>query len=168
VGYLIEETLMTLQTGIELLLAVGAAGLLLRDVRRAWRDRLRRPVTLFVAGLMAALLIGVSGGRTHPEPWWLMIPAGILTWEVIRGWRQAPRCHLWEAGVGGFAASLLIAALGLGLGDGSTATVFLATAAGLAIVGVGLLWRSHSREPPPSRANDLSHYERRGIQRPLP
>src|SRR5262245_66606823 len=94
---------------------MGAAGLLARDVRRAWRDRLRRPVTLLVAGLMAALLVGVNGGRAHPDGWWLLVPAGILAWEVVRGWRRAPRCHLWETGVGAFAARLLLAAFGLGL-----------------------------------------------------
>jgi hypothetical protein len=157
---------MTLQSEVELILAVGAAGLLLRDVRHTWRDRLRRPVTLLVASLMAALLIGVSGGRAHPHPWWLVVPAGILTWEVVRGWRRAPRCHLWEAGVGAFAATVLFAGLGLGLGHGSTATALLATAAGLGVAAVGLLWRSHRREPPPSRADDISHYERRSVPRP--
>ena len=156
---------MTLQTAVELILAIGAASLLARDVRRAWRDRLRRPVTLLVAGLMAALLIGVAGGRAHPEGWWLLLPAGILTWEVARGWRRAPRCHLWEAGVGAFAASLLVAALGLGLGGGSSVTGVLATAGGLGLVGVGLLWRSHRREPRPSRADDFNHYERRALPR---
>jgi hypothetical protein len=48
---------VTPQTGVELILAMGAAGLLARDVRRAWRDRLRRPVTLLAAGLMAAPLM---------------------------------------------------------------------------------------------------------------
>jgi hypothetical protein len=157
---------MTLQTGVELILAVGAGGLLVRDVRRAWRDRLRRPVTLLLASLMAGLLIGVTGGRAHPHPWWLLLPAGMLTWEVVRGWRRAPRCHLWEAGAGAFAASLLLTALGLSLGDGSTAPILLGAALGLGGVAVGLLWRSHRREPHPSRADDLSHYERRSMQRP--
>jgi hypothetical protein len=121
---------------------------------------------LLMAGLIAALLIGVIGGRSHPSPWWLLVPGGILTWEVVRGWRQAPRCHLWEAGVGAFAASLLLAALGLGMRDGSTMTILLATATGMGVVAVGLLWRSHRREPPPSRAGDVSHYERRSLQRP--
>jgi hypothetical protein len=158
---------MTLQTGVELILAMGAAGLLVRDVRRAWRDRLRRPVTLLLASLMAALLIGISGGRAHPDPWWLLLPAGMLTWEVVRGWRRAPRCHLWEAGVGAFAASLLLTALGLGLDDGSTATILLATAVGLGSVAVGFLWRSRRREPQPSRPDDVSHYERRSMRRPV-
>jgi len=139
--------------------------LLVRDVRRAWRDPLRRPITLFMAALIAALLIGVAGGRAHPSSWWLLVPGGILAWEVARGWRRAPRSHWWEAGVGGFAASLLVAALGLGVGDDTT-TVLLGAAGGLCIIGVGLLWLSHRREPPPSRAGDASHYERRSIQRP--
>jgi hypothetical protein len=158
---------MTLQTTVELILAVGAAGLLVRDVRRAWRDRLRRPVTLLVAGLMAALLIGVSGGRAHPHPWFLLLPAAILTWEVVRGWRQVPRCHLWEAGAGAFAASLLLGALGLGLSDGTPATILLAAAVGLGGVAVGLLWRSHRRERSPSRADDTTRYERRSMPRPV-
>lgn len=157
---------MTLQTGAELVLAVGAAGVLIRDVGRSWRDRLRRPVTLLVPSLLSALLIGVAGGRAHPDPWWLLLPAGMLTWEVVRGWRRAPRCHLWEAGVGAFAASLLLSALALGLGNGRTAPILLGAAVGLAGVAVGLLWGSHRREPPPSRPGDVNHYERRSMQRP--
>jgi len=157
---------MSLQAGVELILALGAALLLLRDVRRAWRDPLRRPVTLFMAALVAALLIGVSGGRAHPSGWWLLVPGAILAWEVARGWRRAPRSHLWEMGVGGFAASLALAALGLGTGDGTTTTTLLAAAAGICGIAVGLLWLSHRREPPPSRPGDASHYERRSMRRP--
>ena len=156
---------MTLQSVVELILALGVSGLLLRDVRRAWGDRLRRPVTLLAAGLIAALLIGAGGGRSHPEPWWLLLLAALLAWEAIRGWREAPRCHLWEAGAGGFAVSLVLAALGLGLGDGSTATLLLSTAILLGLLSVGLLWRSHRREPRPARADDVGHYERRAIPR---
>jgi hypothetical protein len=120
---------------------------------------------LLLASLMAALFIGINGGRAHPDPWWLLLPAGMLTWEVLRGWRRAPWCHLWEAGVGAFAASLLLAALGLGLGDGSTATILLVVAVALGGMAVGLLWRSRRREPQPWRPDDVSHYERRSMQR---
>jgi hypothetical protein len=156
---------MTLRAVTELVLALGAVLLLARDMHRAWLDRLRRPATLLVAALIAALLIGVLGGRPHPNPWWLVLPGSILAWEVGRGWRRAPRCHLWEAGVGAFGASLIVAAIGLGLGDGGITTVLLATAAGTAGVGVGLLWRSRRREPHPWRVNDMTHYERRVTQR---
>ena len=40
---------MTLQAVVELVLAVGAVLLLARDMRRAWLDQLRRPITLLVA-----------------------------------------------------------------------------------------------------------------------
>ena len=156
---------MTLRAVTELVLALGAALLLARDMRHAWLDRLRRPATLLVAALSAALLIGVLGGRPHPSPWWLVLPGSILAWEVGRGWRRAPRCHLWEAGVGAFGASLILAAVGLGLRDGGIATALLATAAGAAGVGVGLLWRSRRREPHPWRVDDMRHYERRAAQR---
>jgi hypothetical protein len=156
---------MTLRAVTELTLALGAVLLLARDMHRAWLDRLRRPVTLLVAALIAGLLIGVLGGRPHPSSWWLVLPGSVLAWEVGRGWRRAPRCHLWEAGVGAFGASLLLAAVGLGLGGGSITTALLATAAGAAGVGVGLLWRSRRREPHPWRVGDMSHYERRVAQR---
>src|SRR5215216_2233193 len=106
---------MAFRTVTELILALGAVFLLARDLRRAWLDQLRRPVTLLVAALIAGLLIGALGGRPHPSPWWLALPGSVLAWEVGRGWRRAPRCHLWEAGVGAFAASFLLAAVGLGL-----------------------------------------------------
>lgn len=77
--------------------------LLARDLRRAWRDRLRRPITLLAAALLTVLLLGTLAGRAHPSPWWLLLPASILVWEVARGWRQTPRCHLWEGGVAAFA-----------------------------------------------------------------
>jgi peptidoglycan/LPS O-acetylase OafA/YrhL len=157
---------MTLQAVIELVLALGAVLLLARDMRRAWLDQLRRPVTLLMAAVVAALLVGVTGGRPHPSPWWLVLPGGILVWEVGRGWRRAPRCHLWEAGVGAFAGSLLLVAVGLGSGGGSIAAALLTSAAGAAVVGAGLLWRSHRREPRPERVGDVSHYERRLAQRP--
>jgi hypothetical protein len=156
---------MTLRAVTELILALGAVLLLARDMRRAWLDQLRRPVTLLVATLVAVLLVGAIGGRPHPSPWWLVLPGSLLAWEVGRGWRRAPRCHLWEAGVGAFAASLLLAAVGLGLRGGSIAAALLATAAGAVVVGAGLFWGSRRREPRPWRAGDTSHYERRWAQR---
>lgn len=156
---------MTLRTITELILALGAVLLLGRDMHRAWVDQLRRPVTLLMAALIAGLLIGTLGGRPHPSPWWLVLPGSVLAWEVGRGWRRAPRCHLWEAGIGAFAASLLLAALGLGGRVGSIPTALLATAAVAAGVGMGLVWRSRRQEPLPWRAGDTSHYERRMAQR---
>lgn len=156
---------MALRAVAELILALGAVVLLGRDMHRAWVDQLRRPVTLLVAALIAALLLGTLGGRPHPSPWWLVLPGSVLAWEVGRGWRRAPRCHLWEAGVGAFAASLLLAAVGLGGRGGSISTVLLATSAVVAGVGVGLLWRSRWREPRPWRVGDTSRYERRVAQR---
>jgi hypothetical protein len=61
--------------------------------------------------------------------------------------------------------SLVLAALGLGFGDGRTATLLLSTAILLGLSSVGLFWRSHRREPPPARADDVGHYERRTIPR---
>jgi hypothetical protein len=156
---------MTLRTVTELILALGAVLLLGRDMRRAWVDQLRRPVTLLVAALIAVLLIGSLGGRPHPSPWWLMLPASVLAWEVARGWRRAPRCHLREAGVGAFGVSLLLAAVGLGLKGRSIPTALLATAAVAAAVGIGLVWRSLRQEPRPWRVGDISHYERRTAHR---
>ena len=156
---------MTLRAVTELVLAIGAVLLLGRDMRRTWVDQLRRPVTLLVAALIAGLLIGTVGGRTHPSPWWLVLPGSVLAWEVGRGWRRAPRCHLWEAGVGAFGASLLLAAVGLGGRGASIHTALLTTAAMAAGVGVGLVWRSRWQEPRPWRLGDASHYERRLAQR---
>jgi hypothetical protein len=149
----------------EIILALGAVLLLARDLHRTWLDQSRRPVTLLIAALIAGLLIGALGGRTHPSPWWLVLPGSVLAWEVGRGWRRAPRCHLWEAGVGAFGASLLLAAVGFGVGGGRIAATLLTTAAGAAVVGVGLLWRSRRQEPHPWRVGDPSHYERRVAQR---
>jgi hypothetical protein len=154
---------MTLQSAMELSLALAAILLLGRDLRRAWRDPLRRPVSLLVAALVAALLIGALVSRAHPNPWWLVLPAVILVWEVVRGWRQSPRCHLWEAGIGAFAASLLLAVVGLH--GGSLATASLAGAGVAAALGLGLLWQSRRREPRPWRVDDPNHYERRRAQR---
>ena len=152
---------MTLRAITELILALGAVLLLGRDMRRAWVDQLRRPITLLVAAVIAGLLIGTLGGRPHPSPGWLVLPGSVLAWEVGRGWRRAPRCHLWEAGIGAFGASLLLAAIGLGGRDGSIPAALLATAAVAAGVGVGLSWRSGRQEPRPWRVGDSSRYERR-------
>jgi hypothetical protein len=157
---------MTLQTITELVLALGASLLLARDVHRAWTDRLRRPVTLLAAALLAAIIIGAFGGRTYPSPWWLVLPSGVLLWEVARGWRRAPRCHLWEAGVGLFGAGLLLAGTGLVLGHGSIATALSIGAAASAALAAGFLVRSRQREPRPWRAGDPLHYERRLVGRP--
>jgi hypothetical protein len=154
---------MNLQSAVELILTIGAVLLLARDMRRAWLDQLRRPITLLIAALVAALLIGATRGPPHPSPWWLILPASVLAWEVGRGWRRAPRCHLWEAAVGAFALALIFAAAGLGLAVGVAGVALLATAA--AAVGGGLLRQSRRREPRPWRVGDLGHYERRQAQR---
>jgi len=107
------------------------------------------------------LLAGMLGGREHPHPWWLALPAAILAWEVARGWRRTPRCHLWEAGVGAFALALGLAAFGLTL-----QSTLLVPALAASIVGCVLLWLSRRREPRPWRAGDVSHYERRAVARP--
>jgi hypothetical protein len=156
---------MTVRAITEIILALGAVLLLARDMHRTWFDPLRRPVTLLVAALIAGLLAGALGGRPHPSPWWLVLPGGVLAWEVGRGWRRAPRCHFWEAGIGAFGASLLLAAVGLSVKGGSGPAALLATAAGAAGVGAGLLWRSRRQEPHPWRLGDTSHYERRVAQR---
>jgi hypothetical protein len=156
---------MTLRAVTELTLALGAALLLGRDLRRVWLDQLRRPITLLVSALTGGLLIGALGGQPHPSPWWLVLPGSVLVWEVGRGWRHASRSHLWEVGIGAFGASLLLAAVGLGLRSGSSSVVLLASAAVAAAVGVGLLWRSRRQEPRPWRVDDKSHYERRMMQR---
>jgi len=157
---------MTLQSVIEVILALAAVLLLARDLRRAWLDRLRRPITLLIAALVAVLLVGMLGGRAQPSPWWLVLPGVILAWEVGRGWRRTPRCHLWEGGVGAFAASLALAVAGLGLVEGSVATALLGSSIASAILGLGLLWQSRRREPRPWRVDDASHYERRSVERP--
>jgi hypothetical protein len=156
---------MALQSVIELILAVAAMMLLGRDLLRAWRDQARRPMSLLVAALVAALFIGTLASGAHPNPWWLVLPVVVLAWEVARGWRLAPRCHLWEAGVGAFTASLLLAVAGLGLDGGSLAAALLATAAVAGVLGLGLVWQSRQREPRPWRVDDPNHYERRRTQR---
>jgi len=148
------------QTSVEVALAAAALALLGRDLYRAWRDQQRRPMTLLVAGLMVVLLAGVLGGRAHPHPWWLGVPAAILAWEAARGWRRTPRCHLWEAGVGALALGLVMAALGL-----TVQGMLLIPAAAASVAGFALFWLSHRREPRPWRANDVDHYERRAAPR---
>jgi hypothetical protein len=154
---------MSLQSVVEVMLAVAALLLLARDLQRARRDRLRRPVTLLAAALVAALLAGMSGGRAYPSPWWLVLPATVLVWEVSRGWRLAPRCHLWEAGAASFALGLLLALAGHALH--AAATWLFAASIVTGVLGVALLWRSHLREPRPWRVGDASHYERRSARR---
>ena len=153
---------MSARLAIELVLAVAALVLLGRDLYRAWRDPLRRPMTLLVAGLMVVLLAGVFGGREHPSPWWLVLPAAILAWEVARGWRRTPRCHLWEAGMGAFALSLALAGVGLGVAREE----LLVAAAAASVPGFVLLALSRRREPRPWRADNVAHYERRAAPRP--
>jgi len=157
---------MTLQAVVELVLAVGAVLLLARDMRRARLDQLRRPITLLMAASIAGLLLGAVVEPSYPSPWWLVLPGSVLAWEVGRGWRRAPRCHLWEAGVGAFAVSLLLTAVALGSAVASVAPVLLMAGGATAAVGVGLLWRSRRREPRPWRLDDVTHYERRFAQRP--
>ena len=153
---------VALQSAVEIILAAAALALLGRDLYRAWADKLRRPITLVVAGLMVALLAGTLGGRAHPSPWWLLVPGAILTWEVARGWRRAPRCRLWETGVAAFAAAIVLAALGLGVPG---ASVTLAAAVAASAAGFALLALSRRREPRPWRAGDVAHYERRATKR---
>jgi hypothetical protein len=156
---------MAPQSALEVFLAVAALLLLGRDLRRAWRDELRRPISLLVAALVTALLIGAFAGGRHPSPWLLLLPAGVLAWEVARGWRQTPRCHVWEAGVAAFTVALLFAVAGLAMRGEGTATTLLALAAVAGMLGFGLLWRSRRTEPRPSRIEGPDHYERRGAQR---
>jgi hypothetical protein len=154
---------LTAASVIGLLLALAAALLLARDVRRAWRDPWRRPITLLAAALIALLLIGTLMERDHPHPGWLFLPAGVLLWEVLRGWRRAPRCHLWEGGIAALTASLVLAAIGLHAAG--FAGLLLAAAGVAAVMGLFLLWQSRRREPRPWRAGDRFHYERRQSDR---
>ena len=157
--------LVTPQSAIEVFLALAALLLLGRDLRRAWQDKLRRPISLLVAALVTILLISTLAGEAQPSPWWLILPAGVLAWEVARGWRQTPRCHLWEAGVAAFTVGLLFAVVGLAVHRAGLASTLLATAAVAAMLGLGLLWRSRRSEPRPWRADDRNHYERRSAPR---
>lgn len=148
---------------VGLVLALAAVGLLARDLRRAGNDPFRRPVTLLMACLVVVVLAGTHGGRL-PDPWWLMLPASILAWEAVRGWRTLPRCHLREGGIGAWAAGLALAAAGLALREGF-AVPLLAAAAAACALGVFLMWRSRRREPAPFRPGDPQHYERRAVRR---
>jgi hypothetical protein len=146
---------MSTQATVEMILGGAALALLARDLYRAWRDKERRPMTLLAAALMVALNTGASVSGRHPSPWWLLLPGAILAWEVARGWQRTPRCHLWEAGVGAFAVSLLLAAAGV-----------LVAAATASAAGIALFYLSRRREPRPWRVNDVQHYERRAASRP--
>ena len=151
---------MSTQATVEIILGLAALALLGRDLYRAWRDEQRRPMTLLAAALMVALIAGATASGEHPSPWWLLLPGAILAWEVARGWRRTPRCHLWEAGVAAFALALALAALGL-----AVQSMLLIPAVAASIVGFVLLWLSRRREPRPWRAQDVSHYERRAVPR---
>jgi hypothetical protein len=142
------------QATVEMILGAAALALLARDLYRAWRDKERRPVTLLAAALMVALITGATVSGQHPSRWWLLLPGAVLAWEVARGWRRTPRCHLWEAGVGAFALGLLLAAAGA-----------LIAAAAASAAGIVLFYLSRPREPRPWRANDVQHYERRAAPR---
>lgn len=157
---------MTLQPAFEIAFAAAALVLIARDMHRAWRDAQRRPVTLLAAVTIVVLILGTLGGRSGPNPWWLTVPAAVLAWEAVRGWRQTPRSRLWEAGMAAFAAALLLGAVGLGVGSPLFATVLVVTGAASGVIGFGLLWKSRRREPRPWRANDSAHYERRSPERP--
>jgi len=154
--------MMTMEAELILGLALGAAAALLlgRDLYRAWRDPLRRPMTLLVAAIIVVVLIGTVG-RAHPSPLWLLLPAAILGWEVERGWRRTPRCRLWEAGVAAFAINLALGAAGLLL----SRSLVLGAAAACAAAGLALFWSSRRREPRPWRTDDVAHYERRSTPR---
>jgi hypothetical protein len=147
------------------LLAFVALALLARELRRVDRDPLRRPLTLLAGSLVVVVLGGTIGGRALPDPWWLLLPAAVLAWEAARGWRRSPRWHLWESGVGAWAAGLVLAAVALALPAAATAPLLAAAAAACAI-GTGLMVRSARREPRSWRRDDPDHYERRESSRP--
>ncbi len=152
---------MAPQSAFEIVLAAAALLLLARDLYHAWRDSQRRPVTLLAAAAIAVLLLGTLGERSGPHPWWLALPAAVLAWEAIRGWRVTPRSRLREAGMAAFAAALLVGAGGLALDKGPVAAVLVAAGAVAAAIGFALLWESRRREPKPWRPDDVAHYERR-------
>jgi len=152
---------MTLQLLLEIVLAVTAVAFLARDSYRTWVDQLRRPVTLLLWAFLTAIFLGAIGSPPHPSPWWFALPAGVLAWEAWRGWRRAPRCHLREGGLGALAAALLLYVLSLAAVPAWLAPVVLSLAAGLALIGAGLLMRSRRREPRPWRRDDQTHYDRR-------
>lgn len=156
---------MTAETGIGIVFAAMALLLLGRDLRHTWHDPWRRPVSLLVEALLAVLFIGTLAGRTHPSPGWLAVPATVLAWEAVRGWRRTPRCHLWEGGVAAFAAALVFALFGLSLYATQWTGALLGGSAIASLLGVALLWQSRRREPRPWRAGDPQHYERRQSER---
>ena len=151
---------MRWQWVVGIALALVAVVLFARDLRRADVDPLRRPATLFVGSLVVAMLAGTFGGRSLPNPWWLMLPAAVLAWEATRGWRKTPRCHRWEGGVAAWAVGLGLAAVGLGLAEAPDAP-FLAAAAAACAAGAALMAWSFHREPRSWRRDDHAHYERR-------
>ncbi|HEX7053763.1 MAG TPA: hypothetical protein VF211_07500 [Burkholderiales bacterium] len=153
---------MLLKLALGVILAAAALALFARDLRRALRDPQRRPATLFVAAAVAVLLLATLGPRRPPSPWWLAVPAAVLAWEAVRGWRRTPRSRLWEAGMASFAAALVAAAAALASGRDELLLV-LAGAAGAS--GCALLWASWRREPRPWRADDRTRYERRAQAR---
>ena len=150
---------------VGVVLAVAAVALLARDLRRARDDPLRRPVTLFMASLVVVVLAGTFGARRLPNPWWLLLPAGVLAWEAVRGWRQLPRCRLREGAMAAWALALALAAAALATA-GAVVVPLLGAAAAAFVAGFFLLWRSRAREPRPWRSADREHYERREGQRP--
>jgi hypothetical protein len=156
---------MRWQWVVGVVLALAAVALLARDLRRAGSDPLRRPATLFMASLVVVVLAGTFGARQLPNPWWLLLPAGVLAWEAARGWRQLPRCRLREGGMAAWAVGLALTAVGLARG-GSLAAALLGGAAAAFLLGAILVWRSRSREPQPWRGADREHYERRDAPRP--
>lgn len=150
---------------VGIVLALAAVALLARDLRRAGNDPLRRPVTLFMASLVVVVLAGTFGARRLPNPWWLLLPAGVLAWEAARGWTQLPRCRLREGAMAAWALGLALAAVALATGGAMVAPLLGAAAAAFA-AGIFLLWRSRAREPRPWRSADRERYERREAQRP--
>lgn len=157
---------MRLQLLLEILLGSAALALLARSVYRTWIDQLRRPITLLLWAFLTAILAGTVAHRPHPNPAWLILPTAVLVWEVLRGWRRAPRCHLREGGHGALAASLVLYLVSLAFAARPLLALFpLALAVALALVAAGLLLRARHREPTPWRAADWHHYERRSAPR---
>lgn len=157
---------MRSQLLLEILFAATALVLLGYGIYRTWLDQLRRPITLLLWAFLTAIFAGVIGSPPHPRAWWFALPAGVLAWEAVRGWTRAPRCHLRESGLAALAAALVTYVLTLFLPAwGPLALGGLSLAVALALVGLGLLIRSHRREPSPGRPGDGTHYERRGAPR---
>jgi hypothetical protein len=151
---------------LEFLLATAALALLAHGAYRTWRDPYRRPITLLLWAFLTAILVGVVGNSPHPLPGWFALPAAILAWEAARGWTRAPRCHFREAGLGTLALSLAVYVGTLAVPSwGPLAASGLALAAGLAVLGSGLLLIAKLREPRPWRLADWTRYERRSAPR---